>query len=575
NASISSDISGIGDSGDIEISTTDFSLTDNSLISASILSGGQGTAGSVTINVNESLNLSETSLIVANINENAIGSGGNLFLQAENLTLTDRSLIGVSTSGEGNAGSITINVNESLNLSEKSLVVASINENAIGSGGNLFLQAENLTLTDARIGAITSGEGDAGSVTINVNGSFNLLENSLILASVSEDAIGSGGNLFLQAENLTLADDSLISTSTLGQGTAGSITINVAENLTLVDDSLINTSTLGEGNAGSVTINANGSVELLGGSDIGADVSEDAIGSGGNLFLQAENLTLADGSQISASTFSAGNAGSVTIRVDDTIELIGFRDGFGRSGIFTNAVIGSGNGGDLNVFTDNLILRDGSTVQASNFQSLGLSQTGSGNSGDVNISAEAIVAFPNQNNDIIANALQGNGGNINITADAILGIAERPQNPITNDIDASSQATGLDGTVTISNPDINSLQGVDRLPTNPVSAKTIATDACSATGGKTNLIIKGKDGIPPEPNTPLPAESLLLDDRAIALDQNPHYIPAYIKPVKTDNGDIYPARGVIVQEDGTVILTAYSNDEQNNRVPQTAANCNS
>ncbi len=49
------------------------------------------------------------------------------------------------------------------------------------------------------------------------------------------------------------------------------------------------------------------------------------------------------------------------------------------------------------------------------------------------------------------------GGNINIITEALFGIQERPLNPLTNDLNASSEF-GLDSEVSIVTPDINKIQ---------------------------------------------------------------------------------------------------------------------
>ncbi len=54
---------------------------------------------------------------------------------------------------------------------------------------------------------------------------------------------------------------------------------------------------------------------------------------------------------------------------------------------------------------------------------------------------------------------------------------------------------------------------------------------------------------------------------------DPNYIPAYIKPIKTSMGDIYPARGIIKTEDGEIILTVYPTDNISPRTPHNSANC--
>ena len=249
-----------------------------------------------------------------------------------------------------------------------------------------------------------------------------------------------------------------------------------------------------------------------------------------------------------------------------------------------------GTGGNITLqIADNLTLRNNSTISAE--------ATNNANGGNITIGAGFVVGFPSTGtgSDIRANAVAGRGGNINIITNGILGFEESSGTVgdlnNTNDIDASSEFN-VDGDITINSPDSNPLQRTDQLPTNPVSAETIATEACSPTGGGTSLTYKGKGGAPPEPTAPLSADALIPDGKPIKLDEEtdlnsllveeseqkqeaPNYVPEYIKPIKTDRGDIYPARGVIIREDGTVTLTTYPTDNKNNRVPQAAVNCNS
>jgi len=615
---------GIGNVGIIEITAQNLNITNGALVQS--LVSGNASSGDINIDVANTIfvdgfveSLPLSSGISSILSRSGNGNSGDININTQNLFLSRNGEINASVLGLGNAGDININANKiTIGQQGKSTIPPSgirsqvfnnsdflTPDNDNINSGNIDINTNSLSISDG--GEVNAGIinsfGNGGNIIINATesisvdgtGIVNINNNDIEIASeISSDilggSLGNSGNIEINTPNLSVSNNAFISSDIFGTGNSGNIEINTT-GFSLTDGAFVSASIFpeGQGTAGSITINATDSVKLSGGVDIRTDIADNAIGSGGDLFLQAENLTLSGGSQIGASTSGEGNAGSVEILVNDTIELIGQSE-LGRSGLFANATVGSGNGGDLNIFTDNLILRDGATIRASNFQSLGLLQPGSGNSGDVTINAETIVAFPNQNNDIVANALQGNGGNINITADAILGIAERPNNPNTNDIDASSQTTGLDGTVNINIPDINSLQSVDRLRASTISATIIGTDACSAAEGKSNFIMKGKGGIPPGPKAPLSDESIIPDSQAIALEketaptvlprekvqrkpEDPNYIPANIKPVKTDHGDIYPARGIMISEDGTIVLTAYPTNHKNNRVPQNAANC--
>jgi large exoprotein involved in heme utilization and adhesion len=151
-------------------------------------------------------------------------------------------------------------------------------------------------------------------------------------------------------------------------------------------------------------------------------------------------------------------------------------------------------------------LRDGGNISTT----AGLQNT-SGSGGNIDINSQFIVAFPNGNNDITANAFNGNGGNINITTEGIFGIEERPLNDSTNDINASSEFA-LDGSVNINTSSINPVQGATELPSNIVEAEQTAAQTCSAGRGTANngLAIAGKGGVPPAPDTPLNSENIII-----------------------------------------------------------------
>ena len=229
----------------------------------------------------------------------------------------------------------------------------------------------------------------------------------------------------------------------------------------------------------------------------------------------------------------------------------------------------SGTGGIVTLdITENLTLQDNN-----NFISASASEDANG--GNVNINAKFIIAFPNQNNDIIANANQGNGGNINITAEALFGITERSSTPPneTNDIDASSEF-GLDGNVSIVTPDINPIQTDIQLPNNPLESGQTFAQACQRSNSAdkpSGLIVKGKGGIPTQATEPFDSETILIDEQIT--NSNLQAQNSEIKPIKTSIGDIYPARGIIKTEDGKILLTAYSTNNINTRTPYISANC--
>ena len=284
-------------------------------------------------------------------------------------------------------------------------------------------------------------------------------------------------------------------------------------------------------------------------------------GNAGGVTITTGSLSLTNGGLVDASTFGQGNAGRLTVQAN-SVSL----DNNGRIRASTQ----SGSGGTINLqVAEDLTLRNNSFISARAFQEA--------NGGNLEIDARFIVAFPSEGNgnDIIASAEQGDGGNINITAESLFGIAEGVaiEGNNSNDIDASSEF-GLSGTVTINTPDVNAIQADTELPDNIVESEQTTAQACQSdriSGRVSGLTIKGKGGIPPEPIDPMNSDIFLVDGKAT--NPEPQVQSQDIKPIKTSIGDIYPARGVIVHEDGGFILTAYPTDNIDTRTPQIRENC--
>ena len=138
-----------------------------------------------------------------------------------------------------------------------------------------------------------------------------------------------------------------------------------------------------------------------------------------------------------------------------------------------------------------------------------------------------------------------------------------------NDIDASSQVLGLDGTVNINSSRINPVQGATELPQNIVEPEQTTAQACQANreaAAMNGLNITGKGGIPPEPGLPLNSLNVTVNG-----ETNPtSAIPA---PIKTSIGKIQPARGIKVTKSGETILTAYRTNNSGERIPEIKRNC--
>jgi filamentous hemagglutinin family protein len=159
----------------------------------------------------------------------------------------------------------------------------------------------------------------------------------------------------------------------------GTITIQ-AGRFTSQEDSDISVTTFGAGNAGALTIRAAESVELVGANtNLFGQVASTASGRGGDITIETKRFTLRGGAQISSTTFGNGDAGALTIRAAESVDLAG--DG---TALFANVLEGAvGRGGDINIETSRLTVRDGAFISASTF--------GSGSAGNIIVRASDLV----------------------------------------------------------------------------------------------------------------------------------------------------------------------------------------
>lgn len=303
-------------------------------------------------------------------------------------------------------------------------------------GGNVQLQ-----------GAILEAKGEGGRVelgglsgegTIALNGrEVGFPENgdrgNIFLNQSTIDVVGSGGNrLIIYAANL----DAIASSLEAGIGSQEGQTNAIA---------------------GDIEINATGNIILNQGSLIRNELPENALGAGGNIIVESTNLTL-DGSRISADTRTPGNAGNINIRVADTIDLIG-QSNQQDTGFFSSTLQGSsGNGGNINVETQNLILRNRANISANT--------SGSGQGGNVTIEATEAVQLigvgtegnPTGLFSSVRNDATGNGGRVTVTT---------PDLTLSNGAQISSDTVGIGdgGNVTIES-DRATLSGGSRITVN-------------------------------------------------------------------------------------------------------------
>ena len=451
---ISAETLGTGRAADINLTVGTMTLTQGARISNSAF-GTTGRGGDLSIAASDSVTISgmdsQGSSSGIYSYAAAAGDAGNIALSAPNLLLSDRALIAADTVGDGHAGRIELNV-QKLTLSGGAQISSGSNT-ASGRGGNIYVNdAESISLSGPRTGIFTSTYGS-----------------------------GDGGDIVLSSSSLALHDEALLDVGTYGSGQGGNIEIHVGS-LNLSGGSAMSSSTIdGTGNGGSLSVQAEKEISFTGAfSGVYSGSSGDGIG--GNISLRATEISLTDGARVSARSRGAGNAGDIDIAaaanfISKDSKVITASD--------------HADGGNIKVTAPYMVYLKDSEITAS---------VGGGPAtvgGNISIDPQYVIL---DHSKIVANAYAGQGGNIQIVSNVFLA------DPYSV-VDASS-ALGIDGVVDIRAPITEISSTLVPLGEDFVSAFELLREPCMARirGGKySSFIVRGRDGLPIEPGTPLPS----------------------------------------------------------------------
>ncbi|GFE68937.1 filamentous hemagglutinin N-terminal domain-containing protein [Chroococcus sp. FPU101] len=543
---IDSIYSGVGNSGSILLKVADeISLTAGSLIRSDI--SGRGNTGNIIIEAPNAVVRFDGRKIVEDEND--------LFVEASGLS----TIVGINGEGEGNAGKIYINA-KSISLTNGAAIISSVFGK--GNAGNIDLKVtDSLTISEgSRLLSFIGGIGDAGDITVDANnakviidGIANITEQfvtgiekvdlySGIITVIARNLLtnegeGKGGDIQITARTLSITNGAQIFTNNLVRGSSGNIFINVSDSLLMNGGSALRTDIIGQGIAGSITINAPNANLFFDGiadipfyntngelrnelspsgvsSNIRAALGIEGEGEAKDINITAKSLTLNNGAAITATTIR-NQGGNITLNL-----------------------------------SDRLLLRNQSNISAT----AGLAEE-TGDGGNITIDSHLILAIPKENSDITANAFQGKGGHININTKGIFGIQFREAQTPLSDITASSRFD-VQGTVTITNPNDTLVNRLGKFTENIVDvARLVAKNVCSVTAGEvSSFIIKGRGGLPTNPSDPMMPNSTVDWATRSQLEKK----PAVKLKERSDNTQpvIQQVQGWKREADGTIVLTA-------------------
>ncbi|MFM6090176.1 MAG: hypothetical protein ACKPCK_15045, partial [Dolichospermum sp.] len=577
---------GKGNAGDINIHTSSLILKNGGIIDASTF--GKGDAGNIAIKATQGVNVG--GFLFSRVNDTAVGNSGGITIDTSTLTLEKGGFIDASKSGKGNAGNIAIRATEGVNVG--GFLFSGVTDTGEGNSGGITINTATLTLENGGyIGADTSGKGNAGNIAIRATEGVNV--GGVLSSRVTETGDGNSGGITIDTSTLTLENDGIINASTFGKGNAGDINIE-ARNITIDQSGVysfalgdgegkggninINTSNLtlkngyiatetgGKGDAGNIQLGITDNLKLTNSSTISSGASSDSTGKAGSINIDPEfyynscivggcvagfiseynvsTLIELDNSEITVNSQGSGDGGDITLR-GNSLNL---------NNSTINASTKSGQGGNINLNIPDTIRQNNSKIEASAGEN--------GNGGNVTIDTKFIIG---NGSNISANAKQGNGGNIKITTQGIFGYKD-------NQIDASSE-TGVNGVVDTKTPEVDPSQGLIDLPENLLTA-TIVTNSCRQGQNSQNpLIVKGRGGLALTSDQLFSSNEIEVDLIAPTSVKSSSAInPTSTNMEKTAFKTIIPAQGWEINSQGDVVLVAHSTGNPAERV-NTAITC--
>jgi filamentous hemagglutinin family protein len=545
------DRSGVGQGGTVRVVANSVLLTNNGQINS--LTEGQGNAGSIRIITRRnsrdrividgigSQDDDNLTGIISSVEPMGIGRGGNIRLTTGTLVLRNQGQVFTGIEGQGSAGNVRIIARDRVLASgfERRAPIPGLTgisldvlPTGIGNSGNLNITTDDLFLNNgAQLLARTRGQGNAGNIRVQadqvrLSGSDRDGIASNISVSSRQSATGRsgrGGQITINADALSLDRGAFLNARTQSDRRGGNITVNT-NILTATRGGQIISSAEGAGRAGTIRLNVQEDLILSdvdpqfnnrrsrirdyvertpilndrlrtvlanqgAASGIYANTRPGSTGEGGNVIINAQGLTVQDNAQISVGSRGSGEGGSVELRAESIL--------LDRGQIISNT--NRTNSGNINLQSRSLTLRDRSQIStnAGNAEK-------PGNGGNININADTLLAIPDENSDITANAFSGNGGAVNITTQGILGLETAPTNTDRSNITASSDQ-GVQGVVNLETPDTDPTQGLVQLPAVLTDASNQIDQTCTDIGNagedesKNEFIVSGRGGLPPSP----------------------------------------------------------------------------
>ena len=477
------DASGLG-GGFIQVQGRKIELDNGAVIFNQNL--GLVPSGTIRLNASDSMHVSGTdpiSSIPGGIRTEVLsqGSGSDILVTTPKLKLVQGGTIQTVSYSEANAGKISLNISDSLQVLGSSprspRLVSNISSITFlpGRAGNISVRTGQYKAKDGgTLLSATAGTGNSGDIHLEVSDAVELIgfePNLFTPSSISSSTAGSGkaGNVTLNTSRLRLENGGRIDSSTVASGSAGSLLLNASESIEIKG-------VIPNSRSSSSIVSSANLVEVVFRESFELPPEASLTGKSGDVTINTGQLLVLDGAGVSVTNEGSGDAGVLQINAP-LIWLEG-------AGSLSAATL-SGEGGNITISSKDIRLGGGSEISAA--------AGGLGNGGNIFIDTDTLVVL--EGSQISANAFQGTGGNIQISA---LGVFVSPERSIT-----ASSELGIDGTVEINTPETNLQKELEQLSANLIPTEEMIAKSCFTRRNqhRGTFVNTGTGGLPITPET--------------------------------------------------------------------------
>ena len=341
----------------------------------------------IDIEFSQSVQLSNARLKSESRERSPIEDVGAIRIEAPQITLEQDTQITADTTGENQGASIEL-IGSTVVL-DNAQVVGTTSDGAncastesCGSVGDVSIIADQISILGTRSIVRVSADADSSGAAGNI--SFTATGDVLVdLNAVADDPentslpglfarsrnntnpeSGDAGNILIDARNIQILNDAKLSVSTFGAGEAGNIT------LTATEDVLI------DGQESASTDRAGAYARTGFGPDSQESLADPATGNAGNIRIDAQNLRILNGAQVSAAVFSrsGGDGGQIALNVSELVSIVGSTEAPSQISAESNSLAGGSAGtiriggvraDDSSVFPERVELLNGGRISTS------------------------------------------------------------------------------------------------------------------------------------------------------------------------------------------------------------------